>query len=125
MFSFTKQERLVLYLFVLIVLFGSSLQVAFKKYPSLGNIVNLIDSDRIYYKVDINTASFEELVNIPYIGEYTANNIIKYRQEHGSFTARDQLKKVKGIRDKNYQKFFPYLKRLSQQWTKSIGRFFI
>jgi len=115
MFSFTKQERLVLYLFVLIVFFGSSLQVAFKKYPSLGDIVNLIDSDRIYHKVDINTASFEELVNIPYIGEYTANNIIKYRQENGSFTARDQLKKVKGIRDKNYQKFFPYLKNLSQQ----------
>jgi len=115
MFSFTKQEKLVLYLFVVIVLFGSSLQYAFKKYPSLGDIVNLIDSNRIYDKVDINTASFEKLVNIPYIGEYTANNIIKYRQEHGLFTARDQLKKVKGIRDKNYQKFFPYLKRLSQQ----------
>ena len=109
----------------MIVLFGSSLQVAFKKYPSLGDIVNLIDSDRIYSKVDINTASFEELVNIPYIGEYTANNIIKYRQEHGLFTTHDQLKRVKGIRDKNYQKFSPYLKRLPQQWTKSIGRFFI
>jgi len=115
MFSFTKQERLVLYLFAVIVLFGSSLQVAFKKYPSLGNIVNLIDSDRIYYKVDINTASFEELVSIPYIGEYTAKNIINYRREHGSFTTRAQLKQVKGIRDKNYQKFFPHLKRLSGQ----------
>jgi len=115
MFSFTKQERLVLYLLVLIVLFGSSLQVAFKKYPSLGDIVNLIDSERIYNKVDINTASFEELVNISYIGEYTAINIIRYREEHGLFTARDQLKNVKGIRDKNYQKFFPFLKRLSEQ----------
>ena len=115
MFTFTKQEQLVLYLFVIIVLFGSSLQIAFKKYPSLGDIVNLIDSDRIYHKVDINTASFQELVNIPYIGEYTANNIIKYRQEYGSFTDNDQLKNVKGIRDKNYQKFFPYLKRLSGQ----------
>jgi len=112
MFSFTKQERLVLYLFVLIVLFGSSLQVAFKKYPSLGDIVNLIDSDRIYYKVDINTASFEELVNIPYIGEYTANNIIKYRQEQGSFANIEQVKNVKGIRDKNYQRFYKYLKVL-------------
>jgi len=115
MFSFTKQERLVVYLFVLIVLFGSALQVAFKKYPSLGDIVNLIDSNRIYHKVDINSAPFEELVNIPYIGEYTANNIIQYRREHGPFTAHDQLKKVKGIRDKNYQKFLPYLKRLPQQ----------
>ena len=125
MFSFTKQERLVLYLLVLIVLFGSSLQVAFKKYPSLSDIVNLIDSERIYDKVDINTASFEELVKIPYIGEYTAINIIRYRQEHGLFTARDQIKNVKGIRDKNYQKFVPFLKRLSAEWTKSIDLFFI
>jgi len=115
MFSFTKQEQLVLYLFVCIVLSGSLLQHAFKKYPSLYNIVNLIDSDKIYFKVDINLASFEELVSIPYIGEYTAANIINYRQEHGPFTARDQLKQVKGIRDKNYQKFFPHLKRLSQK----------
>jgi len=113
MFSFTKQEQLVLYLFVCIVLSGSLLQYAFKKYPTLPDIVNLIDSDRIYFKVDINIASFEELVSIPYIGEYTAANIIKYRQEHGPFTARDQIKHVKGIRDKNYQKFFVHLKRLS------------
>jgi len=112
MFSFTKQERLVLYLFVSIVLSGSLLQYSFKKYPSLSDIVNLIDSDKIYHKVDINTAPFEELVNIPYIGEYTAANIIKYRQEHGPFITHDQLKQVKGIRDKNYQKFSPYLKRL-------------
>jgi len=115
MLSFTKQEKFVLYLFVLIVLFGSLLQYAFKKHPSLSNIVNLIDSDRIYYKVDVNSASLQELVSIPYIGEYTAANIIKYRQVNGPFYALDQLKQIKGIRDKNYKKFFPYLKRLSRQ----------
>ena len=66
-------------------------------------------------KVDVNVASFEELVSLPYIGEYTADNIIKYRQENGPFLMLNQLKQVKGIRDKNYQKFFPYLKRLSRQ----------
>lgn len=110
MFSFTKQEQLVLYLFVCIVLSGSLLQHAFKKYPSLFDIVNLIDSDRIYFKVDINSAPFEELVGIPYIGEYTAANIIKYRQEHGLFTDIKQIKDVKGIRDKNYQRFYKHLK---------------
>jgi len=114
MFSFTKQERLVLQLFIVVVLCGSLLQYVFKKYPSMGDIVNLIDSDRIYYKVDINTASFAELVNLPYIGEYTAANIIQYRQENGPFMIHDQLKQVKGIREKNYQKFLPYLKRLPQ-----------
>jgi len=110
MFSFTKQEQLVLYLFVCIVLCGSLLQYAFKKYPPLSDIVNLIDSDTIYHKVDINTAPFEELVNIPYIGEYTAANIIKYRQENGPFTGIEKIKNVKGIRDKNYQHFYKHLK---------------
>jgi len=107
---FTKQERAVLFLFVLIVLSGSIVQYAFKKYPTLGDIVNLIDSDRIYSKVNINTALLEDLIDIPYIGEYTAANIIQYRQQHGPFTSIKQVKNVKGIRDKNYEKFYMYLK---------------
>ena len=109
MFHFTKQERTVLSLFVLVALLGAILQYAFAKYPALVDIVNLIDSDRIYSKVDINTASVEELVDISYIGEYTASNIIRYRQEHGSFSRIEQIKNVKGIRDKNYEKFYRYL----------------
>ena len=115
MFAFTKQERMVLSLFVVIVLSGSILQYAFKKYPSLKDTVNLIDSDKIYSKVDINTASLEELIDIPYIGEYTAANIIQYRRKHGLFTAVEQIKNVKGIRGKNYEKFYRYLKRVDKK----------
>jgi len=110
MFSFTKQERTVLFLFALIIFFGSTLQYAFKKYPALKDIVNLIDSDRIYSKTDINTGSVGELVDVPYIGEYTAANIVRYRQQHGPFTSIEQIKNVKGIREKNYKKFYRYLK---------------
>ncbi|MCK5013426.1 MAG: helix-hairpin-helix domain-containing protein [Candidatus Omnitrophica bacterium] len=110
MFHFTKQERTVLSLFVLTALFGAMLRYAFAKYPALVDIVNLIDSDRIYSKVDINTSSVEELIDIPYIGEYTANNIVRYRQEHGPFKRIEQIKNVKGIRDKNYEGFYRYLR---------------
>ncbi len=110
MFAFTKQERAVLSLFVLIVFSGSILQYAFKKYPALRDIVNLIDSDKVYSKTNINTASADELVDIPYIGEYTAANIVVYRQERGPFTAIEQIKNVTGIRDKNYEKFYRYLR---------------
>ncbi len=110
MFVFTKQERTVLFLFALTVFCGSILHYAFKKYPTLHDAVNLIDSDKMYAKVNINTGSMEELVDIPYIGEYTAANIIRYRRDHGPFTSIEQIKKVKGIREKNYKKFYPYLK---------------
>lgn len=110
MFHFTKQERTVLSLFVLIVLSGAILQYVFAKYPLLVDVVNLIESDRIYSKVDINTATVDRLIDIPYIGEYTASNIIRYRQEKGLFSRIEQIKNVKGIRDKNYEKFYRYLK---------------
>ncbi len=110
MFYFTKQERTVLCVFVLVALFGAILQYAFLKYPALADIVNLIDSDRIYSKVDLNTASIEELVDIPYIGEYTAGNIVRYRRDHGPFASIEQIKNVKGIRDKNYERFYRYLR---------------
>ena|SRR3989338_8337498 len=110
MLSLTKQERTVLVLFVAVMLSGSILHAAFKKYPHLYDIVNLIDSDVLYSKVDINTASLEELVGVPYIGEYTANSILRYRQSRGSFHNLEELKNIKGIREKNYKKFIPYLK---------------
>ncbi len=110
MLPFTKQERTVVSFFVVIIFSGSLLHYAFKKYPALHDTVNLIDSDRMYRKVDINTGSREELIAIPYIGEYTALNIIQYRRQNGPFTAIDQIKNVKGIRAKNYEKFYHYLK---------------
>ena len=114
MFALTKQEKTVLSLLALIVLSGSMLRYAFKKYPALKDMVNLVDGDTMYSKVDINTASLEELVDIPYIGEYTAASIIRYRQAHGPFKAVEEIKNVKGIREKNYAKFCQYL-RLSNK----------
>jgi len=110
MFSFTKQERTVLSVLLAVGLCGSVLRYAFAKYPALSDIVNLIESDRIYPKVDLNTASIQELIDIPYIGEYTANNIVRYREEHGPFRRIEDVRHVKGIREKNYQKFRGYLK---------------
>jgi competence ComEA-like helix-hairpin-helix protein len=109
MISFTKQERLVLAVAASIILVGSTVNVAFKKYPQLKDIVNLIESDRLYRKVDINTASLEELVAIPYIGPYTAQQILNYRDTHGPFTSEEQIKSLKGVREGNYKKFGKYL----------------
>jgi competence protein ComEA len=110
MFAFTRQERSVLTLFVLIVLAGAVLNYAFVKYPSLKDMVNLIDGEGIYFKIDLNTAITEELMELPYIGRSTAENILQYRQQHGPFKSVEEVKNVKGIRDKNYERFYKYLK---------------
>ena len=53
--------------------------------------------------VNINTASIEELSTLPGIGESTAEKIVKYRQQH-QFASTSEIKEVKGIGNKKYEK---------------------
>lgn len=48
-------------------------------------------------KVNINTATAEELTTLPGVGQVTAEAIISYRETHGPFTEVGQLQQVKGI----------------------------
>ena len=52
--------------------------------------------------VDINTASVEVLTSLPKIGPKTAEEIVRYRSEHGPFKNVDQIQEVKGIGEKKY-----------------------
>ncbi len=54
--------------------------------------------------VNLNTAGQEELTTLPGIGAAKAAAIIAYRQEHGGFSAPEELKNVSGIGDATYEK---------------------
>jgi len=115
MFSLTKQEKTVLLILALVITAGSIVQFVFKEFPETKNIVNLVDRNHFINKVDINSATKEELVSIPYIGEYTAANIIRYRDERGAFSSLDGIKEVKGIKDKNFKKFIHFIKLVNNE----------
>ena len=55
-------------------------------------------------KININTASVEELVTLSGIGETRAKDIIAYRNAHGAFSSPEDLKNVSGIGDSTYNK---------------------
>lgn len=55
-------------------------------------------------KININTASKEDLLKIKFIGDKKAEAIIEYRKENGGFNTVEELKNVPGIGDKIYQK---------------------
>ena len=54
-------------------------------------------------KVNINTATKEELDTLPGVGELTANKIISYREENGKFKSIEEIKEVSGIGDSKFE----------------------
>lgn len=56
-------------------------------------------------KINVNTASKEELQSVSGIGEVTATKIIEYRNDNGKFKTLDDLKKIDRIGEKTFNKF--------------------
>ncbi len=55
-------------------------------------------------KININTATVEELTELKGIGEKKAHYIIEYRKGVGPFAEIEDLKNVKGVGDKIFNK---------------------
>ncbi len=60
-------------------------------------------------KININTATVDEMKTHPYIKYSLANPIVVYRNEHGSFSRIEDIKKVMVVTDEIYKKIEPYL----------------
>ena len=61
-------------------------------------------SEKITTKININTASVEELQTLKGIGPATAKSIILYREEYGAFSAIEEIMNVKRIGEKTFAK---------------------
>lgn len=63
----------------------------------------------VYFPLDVNSASVEELVMVRGIGEITANKIVEYRGINGYFYSMDELLNVDGIGKKKLAALNGYL----------------
>lgn len=61
-------------------------------------------------KVDLNTASKQQLMTLSGIGEAKAMAIINYREEHGGFRKTEELMEVEGIKEGIYNKIKDQIK---------------
>ncbi len=60
-------------------------------------------------KVNINTASVEQLTALPGVGPKLAARIVEYRQKSGTFRSTQELMNVKGVGEKNYARIEAWL----------------
>lgn len=60
--------------------------------------------------VDLNTASFALLRHVAGINERTAKSIVSYRNEHGAFQSRVELKAVAGFGPKTFEQAAGFLR---------------
>lgn len=64
--------------------------------------------------INLNTASVTELMQLPRIGQKTAERIVAFRKQHGGFQRPEELMNVKGIGEKSFAKLRPFLALAAQ-----------
>lgn len=67
------------------------------------------DTTSDQHPININTATKEEFMKLPGIGEAMAERIILYREDKGIFTSLSQLLNVKGIGEKKLEQLKPFI----------------
>ena len=79
------------------------------KITSDSDIDNSVDNKKDNKLININTASINELMTIPGIGESKAKAIIEYRNNNGSFKTIEDIQNVTGIGAKLYEQIKIYI----------------
>lgn len=105
------QQRIVLFLIASALIATAILitthiqrEKALSKIEVVHSAFEIFEEEIIPEKVNLNTASLEELESLPKIGTVIANRIIEYRKTHGRFQSIEEITRVKGIGPKTFEK---------------------
>jgi DNA uptake protein ComE-like DNA-binding protein len=72
-----------------------------------------VDTSRIQ-RLDINTATYGQLVRHPYLDKHQVAAIVRLRERKGAFASLDDLHQIPIIEQETYNKIIPYLSCNSQ-----------
>ena len=108
MLYLTKQEKSVLVVLALVVAFGSLLNMTFQKFGGLPRWIE--EKENFLHKTDVNRASLDELVRVPYIGEKSARKILDHRAQFGAIRSLQELGLITHLSPGSLEKAGKYLK---------------
>jgi len=80
-----------------------------EKYIKEPVAINRTEAEVKEGKININTATKEELMKLPGIGEQMAERIIQHRKTYGEFKRIEDIMNVKGIGQKKFERIKNYL----------------
>lgn len=89
-------RRALCVLSIVLMLFAASVACADTKNPPA-------------HSIDLNTATAEQLQQVPGIGPSTAKAIVNFRRESGPFQKIEDLLAIKGVSKARLEKMRPYL----------------
>ncbi len=79
--------------------------------PFVGEKEELSGANKIALgqKIDINHATVEDLTALPVVGPKLAEKIVEDRNRNGAFKKIESLMRVKGIKEKKFEKLRPFI----------------
>lgn len=66
------------------------------------------------FQVDINSAAWPELSQLPGIGEALARRIVESREQEGPFADHQELRRVRGIGPRTLERITPFLRPMPE-----------
>ena len=85
------------------VFLGRSSNKAYIQIQDVQNAPTQPTESLVPVKIDINTATAQQLQLLPGIREVLAQRIIDYRETHGAFKSVEELMNVSGIGEKKFE----------------------
>lgn len=108
MFDLEKREIFIVSFLLILLIIGLFLGFYQEKTPSVNVKVNSfipdIDVQWQPKKININEADAKSLTTLHGIGESLANRMLEYRSQNGYFRSTEELKKVKGVGEKLFDR---------------------
>jgi len=97
--TLSRSDKLVLMgVMALALVSALATRAAFAPEPQISQFLT-----RLSEPLDLNSATLDELIDLPGIGPVLAQRIIEYREKHGGFKTVEELLEIRGIGPKRFE----------------------